>query len=141
MLRAIVEKTFNYKGFECRVLFMKAGHRCGYVKIPATHSMCDSSYEEYNEAITCHGGITYLNTYLINEDCPDGSKWIGFDCNHITDDKDIESMKTYFPGTELEFDPRIRDIRASVKTLEFCINQCERIVDQIAEMPGELLND
>ena len=136
MLRAIVEKAFNYKGFECRVLFMNAGYRCGYVKIPATHSMCGSSISEYDEAITCYGGITYLEKYLINEDCPDGSEWIGFDCDHITDARDLESIKVYFP--EIKIDPKIRDVRSPAKTLEFCINQCERIVDQIAEMPGEL---
>lgn len=32
----IVEKVFSYKGYQCYIIFLPTGWRCGYVGIPAT---------------------------------------------------------------------------------------------------------
>lgn len=50
----IVEKVFTYKGYQCYVVFLPTGWRCGYVGIPEAKKK-DIDYDY----LSCHGGITY----------------------------------------------------------------------------------
>ena len=43
------EAKFEYNGYECRVLFMDTGHRCGYIKIPKDHPLCVDDYDYIND--------------------------------------------------------------------------------------------
>ncbi len=47
--RYIVERQFNHKGYECVVVLQRAGHRCGYVGIPAEHPLYGKKYDDYLE--------------------------------------------------------------------------------------------
>ena len=47
--RYIVERQFNHKGYECVVVFQRAGHRCGYVGIPAEHPLYGKKCDDYLE--------------------------------------------------------------------------------------------
>ena len=132
-LQGIVEELrFDYKGYPCAVLFMNMGHRCGYVGIPnKTYSI------DFEEVINCHGGITYgpSDHLRLQEDVD--KLWIGFDCAHLNDQFDYEKIVEYFGQETLD---RIwgKSRRyyewASIKTLEYCKNECMRIVDQLIEL-------
>lgn len=94
-------KEFNYKGFDCfinRVGFYKSqsvreainitglddfGMRnwwlCGYVILPADHPLNGEHYDDINDVIDVHQGLTF-------SDNGDNNTWvIGFDCNHYGD--------------------------------------------------------
>lgn len=47
--RYIVERQFNYKGYECVVVLQRLGHRCGYVGIPESHPLYRKEYTDYLE--------------------------------------------------------------------------------------------
>lgn len=96
-------KEFNYKGFDCivkRVGFsrqdkhavldaigisgstdfsMRNWWLCGYVILPADHPLNGEHYDDLNDVIDVHQGLTY-------SDNGENNTWvIGFDCNHLGD--------------------------------------------------------
>lgn len=99
-----IESAFNYKGFNCIVV--KLGLDC------TKQWRCGYvELKEENKGLTeddaeclidCHGGITFYGT---REFYGLGLS-VGFDCNHLGD-----SLKTC--------------------SLEYCINQCKKIADQL----------
>lgn len=68
----------------------------------------------------CHGGITYSgNGYFLPKGSAFEHYWFfGFDCRHCEDDE-IEPAENY--RSDLE-----------AKSLDFCIEQCESLAQQIA---------
>ena len=131
MMNPIIEKKFEYFGFPCVVMFMPWGcHRCGYVGLPHKPT--------YIGDIECHGGITYCNSELFGQKGKD-FLWIGFDCAHAGDERDTETGKKYFANDPKELDriERLAEIDrkfytgGQVRTLEFCISECMKIVDQV----------
>lgn len=81
-------KEFNYKGFDCfinRVGFYKsqsvreAIDISGYVILPADHPLNGEHYDDLNDVIDVHQGLTF-------SDNGENNTWvIGFDCNHYGD--------------------------------------------------------
>lgn len=81
-------KEFNYKGFDCfinRVGFYKsqsvreAIDISGYVILPADHPLNGEHYDDLNDIIDVHQGLTF-------SDNGENNTWvIGFDCNHYGD--------------------------------------------------------
>lgn len=130
-----IESDFIYKNFRCVVVFnCNTGYRCGYVELPSKDFLINNKYGEVRN-IDVHGGITYVENKP--SDYPVKSKfgWIGFDCGHLNDEHDFKSWIKYFP----EQRKLIEEIRAiaytseysTVKTLEFCEEECKKIVDQL----------
>lgn len=129
---------FTYKGYECVVkrvclrepceeFFMFGGYLCGYVLIPVNHPYREKEYAEMT--IDCHYGLTYAEDF-----------WIGFDCAHCGDyvpsveklKKEKKILLDPFPLPEefkeyAIFNPVYRNI-------EFCIDECKSIVDQLIEV-------
>lgn len=122
------EKEFTYKGFDCVILFIPLGHRCGYVGIPKGHRL----YKKDCEHIKCHGGITYQDDWLHERDDED-VWWIGFDCGHCYDRRDIETARKYFSDEilNLEFLEHMSNNEHELRTLDYCIEECKNIVEQI----------
>jgi len=129
-----IEKDLMYKGVRCVVLGLKMGHRCGYVAIPTDSEKYSEDYNSID--IECHGGLTYGcvdNKYPVETKTP--TAWIGFDCAHCWDKRDIDLMR------ELGADDKYIDMMtqmfedpyAEVRTAEYCEEECKRIVDQILE--------
>lgn len=130
------EERFEYKGFPCVILFMPMGYRCGYVGVPNGKAI------DVDE-IRCHGGITYESNELRGQIDTD-IWWIGFDCTHFGDGKDfktakelykydmqaLEEIKTYERLDQIMSDGDIRD-------LDYCKNECKKIVDQLIELEIE----
>lgn len=95
-------KEFNYKGFDCIVKRVGFTHKdlgvleainitgsddfsmrnwwlCGYVILPADHPLNGEHYDDINDIIDVHQGLTY-------SDNGENNTWvIGFDCNHLGD--------------------------------------------------------
>ena len=82
-----LEKQFKYKGYRAFILAMPIGHRCGYVELPKNHKYFRLDYDAID--VDCHGGLTYSDSHL--QDIKD-SWFIGFDCIHLGDGKDINIM-------------------------------------------------
>lgn len=118
------EERFEYRGYPCVILFMDMGHRCGYVGVPV-----DVKVDE--DDICCHGGITYCSGHLHGQE-DEGIIWYGFDCAHCDDEQDVEATLDYF-GKK----PYMLSFNGSIKTLEYCKEECKKIVDQIIEMGGK----
>lgn len=117
-MERILKSTFSYKGYKCAIVEINDNHDlgffqfsypnkyyCGYVLVPRYHSYYEKDYNDIE--INCHGGLTYSSHSLLETEYP--GWWIGFDCAHGGD-------------TIEECD------------LEYCINECRNIVDQIREM-------
>ena len=135
-MRAIQETRFEYKGYPCVVLFMPMGYRCGYVGLTEGNQYYYVDYDDI--PIDCHGGLTYSDNRLFGQD-DEHVWWIGYDCGHCFDGYDLEKMEKYF-GDDKEFVQMFRytkeyKIRQAeeygFRTLEYCINECKSIVDQI----------
>lgn len=95
-------KEFNYKGLDCvvkRVGFsntdkglleaititgsddfsMRQWWLCGYVILPGDHPLNGEHYDDINDVVDVHQGLTYANN-------GENNTWvIGFDCNHLGD--------------------------------------------------------
>lgn len=94
-------KEFNYKGFDCIVkrigyskgqsardainllgdddFSMRQWWLCGYVVLPGDHPLNGEHYDDINDVVDVHEGLTF-------SDNGDRNTWIiGFDCNHAND--------------------------------------------------------
>jgi hypothetical protein len=84
----IVENKWNYADYG-----IHAGWGNGYVVIPPDHPLWGKSYDELNEHIDIHGGLTYASFVFMNghwwEEIPhtvNPEGWVvGFDTNHYED--------------------------------------------------------
>ena len=136
----ILETYFTYKNYKCCVLFQSLGFRCGYVLVPRWHKLYGQLYSNKDcEAIKCHGGLTYSSHELMGQTSP--SWWIGFDCAHTGDILDKESQMRYFGNNNqnnffnmLNFMTGNNTGFGTVKNLDFCIEECKNIVDQLREI-------
>jgi len=135
-----IEKQFNYKGFECVVLGVSAGHRCGYISVsePSEYMLEDA----YSLDFDVHGGITYgssSNEYPIQSD--EEIFWLGFDCAHYMDAKDMNLLKElaspdqYDYALEMELKFPMRD--QVVRTTDYVEEQLKSLADQIIEYSKE----
>lgn len=139
------EARFECNGYECRVLFLMGGHRCGYIKIPKGHPLYSDDYEYISNFVTCHGGLTYGSHGLNGEKCDDGV-WVGFDCCHFDDAVDLEALEKYYPE---EFNKHSRewweDYASTwpscdyqmIKTLDFCKDQLKSLAEQLEAIKEE----
>ena len=135
----IQENKFEYKGYDCVVLFMPMCYRCGYVGIPVGHKYYKMNYGDID--IECHGGLTYSNDHLVGQN-EKNKWWIGFDCAHYGDGFDRETAKEYWKDNpkqleyinlEEEFYKNLDDVHHSPRTLNYVENECQHIVDQLVE--------
>lgn len=118
-----IEKAWIYKGFSCDVKATEAGFRCGYVTIPKEHKYFKLHYGDI--PIECHGGLTYSK--LSKE-----KLWIiGFDCAHLDDAKDPSLMSEFYREFHEISGYPCNDLK-SIKSLKYCIRECESIVDQVS---------
>lgn len=95
-------KEFNYKGFDCIVRRVGFTHKdlgvreainitgsddfsmrtwwlCGYVILPADHPLNGEHYDDLNDVIDVHQGLTF------SDNGENNTLVIGFDCNHFGD--------------------------------------------------------
>jgi hypothetical protein len=73
-----LEWTDEATGFQCKIKRNGLGALCGYVGVPDPDGVYNASYNELENIVSCHGGLTcgYQR---------DGTTWLGFDCCHAGD--------------------------------------------------------
>lgn len=128
----IKEIEFVYKGYKCVVLFMPWGFRTGYIKLPKNSRYYGILYDKI--PIDCHGGLTYSEQFLFSQKNVKDVWWIGFDCGHWSDEKDIEAYIKYYGKDAYSQILSIIPGHGEIKTLYFCIQECTSIVNQIIEL-------
>ena len=52
-----MEKAWKRAGLDCRVVFVRQSHRCGYVGVPKKHRAYNKSEDTLR--VDVHGGVTY----------------------------------------------------------------------------------
>ena len=147
----------KYKGYRYIVLGLNIGHRCGYVKIPKDNPLFGLGYStklpitmyilknetvgkrsvipfflqglDKDERISMdvlfdvHGGITFSGDVKQL-----GGYWIGFDCAHYDDAKDVSLMdkkykKLYNSSQVIHY--------GTIKTTDYVEQECKNLIDQI----------
>ena len=107
---------------------MELGWGNGYVGLPKWHPWFNIHYNDIY--VDVHGGLTFSE---FNKDYPvenDNLWWLGFDCAHCNDAPDINEVEN----------PEVRAIHLSfpregiIRTLEYCIEQCELMSQQLKEV-------
>jgi hypothetical protein len=109
-------------GLKAQVIATPMGHRCGYVGVPEGHPMYGKHYDEVN--VYVHGGLTFSHD-------EDGLWWFGYDCAHSDDAKDPELMSDEYKKVFMDW-PRFNE--GAIRTLEFCVAECESLAKQLEEM-------
>jgi hypothetical protein len=119
-----VEREWTYKGYDCRVSYTDMGFRCGYVAIPEGHPYHGTDYS--NIVMSVHGGLTFCGHI------EDTRWWIGFDCAHHNDAPDPQIQAVEYGARFFGF------FQGTIRTLDYCILQCQYMVDQMVAQYGEL---
>lgn len=143
------EVDFTYNAINCKILRIAikepysveehifGGHLCGYVQIPKDNILYLDTYEDMD--IDCHGGLTYGEII-------DKKYWIGFDCAHSTDfvpsteqlcKNNLKGKKIHDSFKEFYNKIGVKDcllFNPTYKNINFCINECKSIVDQIIDL-------
>jgi len=137
----MIEKEYTTKeGYKAVIKFLDVGHRCGYIHIPCTHKAAGIHYYTYTgfgdysiqedtlskvqqaiNDIEVHGGLTYA-------EYDDNSYVFGFDCAHCNDAPDIEKL------AELGLSTDVFSLGGTVRTLEYCIEECNKLSEQLFEI-------
>jgi hypothetical protein len=116
----IIEKEWITKaGYKAQVVAQPMGHRCGYVTVPEDHPCFGKDYNDID--IEVHGGLTFAH---------DGE--FGFDCAHFYDAKDESLMDDVHKRIQAMYPSFLYE--GTVRTLEFCINECENMAKQFKEL-------
>jgi hypothetical protein len=116
------EKTWiTEAGYPAAVVIQPLGHRCGYVALPKSHPAASKHYDDLE--IYVHGGLTYGVT-------TEEGAIFGFDCAHYTDRPDPALMSDECRAAHNRYSTNYGVIR----TLEFCIEQCEDMARQFKEL-------
>lgn len=133
---------FTYRGIKCYIVracykekkyTMQMGHLCGYITIPKDHPWHGKAYEDIDVGV--HWGLTFAD-FNKNEEFE-----IGFDCAHLYDliPGTVALMRNIYEktGESRSVHP---DERISYKNVDFCIEQCKSLVDQLLEYKGDKKN-
>lgn len=93
--------TEYYRGYDIvikllwdpdRPLMMPSRWFCGYVRIPENHKLYGMDYNDLDDILNVHGGVTFAGAL----DGMDGF-YVGFDCAHLGDmpDEQDEAYTLY----------------------------------------------
>lgn len=133
---------FEAHGFPCLIVRNKMGALCGYVRVASDHPFHGKNYEEIQDSINVHGGLTYSD-HSQNKIChtpkpgePDDIFWFGFDCAHAWDlTPEVYEMEK--PGGILH-DMKIRFQRLEAplprviyRDIPYVKAECERLALQL----------
>lgn len=139
--------TFEYRKTKCQIhrivkpdgpsLF--GGFLSGYIHVREDHSWSCCEYTDIDCQV--HWGLTY------GEWEDNGEYWVGFDCSHLDDL--VPSLMQLNKALERIEMPLLKDIlcpkhpllTSIYRNIEFCINQCCSLVDQMLDQKKELLTE
>ena len=114
----------KYKDMVCVVtdndLF---GHFCGYVGVPHDHPLYGEGYDDVDQDVTVHGGLTYSNSEIPGVVIGTNYWYFGFDCAH---NGDICCMSGSFGDINCSS-------KINVWTIQKVLEECKHLADQLAE--------
>jgi hypothetical protein len=113
------KKWVTEAGYEAEVIATEMGHRCGYVTVPEGHPHYGKGYDDIHADV--HGGLTYANKGTF-----------GFDCAHLGDAKDVSIMSDEYKKIFRVWS-ELNEGESTIKTLEFCVAECESLAKQLKE--------
>jgi hypothetical protein len=128
----VLEHQEIYQGYHLVVLFNNA-FRCGYVGLPVGHKLESVEYDDFDCYV--HGGLTYSS---VAHDIwsKEGYYWyLGFDCAHICDGVDVESMRRY--GASEQQIMIWSHLDGEIKTKDYVLNELKQLVKQIKDQEVE----
>lgn len=137
-----VESDFEVDGYRCVVLGLARGYRCGYVAIDKEHPVYGKYYLDID--VDVHGGLSYgeiCNKYPVKT----GQEyyWLGFDCIHMHDGRDMELLKSFEKNGETNHYIELYnsgDIPFShgvVRSNEYVKEELIRLVEQLKGLESE----
>ena len=102
---------------------------CGdnYVGVNPGHPWHEKAYQNIEESINVHGGLTYSGKcsgsicHTPKEGEPDNVYWLGFDCSHLYD---LVPLNTRYDGL-CSPDDRYRDVGYVKNQVEYLAEQAE----------------
>jgi len=94
---------------------------------------CDMENPRVGILFDVHGGITYSgggdkSSYPVDSDL----WWFGYDCAHLGDGKDFSIMDERYKEFEEQYP--IPSNRGPIRTLDYCITECESLAKQLSEV-------
>ena len=132
----ITEKEWVTKtGYKSEVEKKIEGFRVGFVGVPKSHKLHGKKYwnrikgKRIDKIFKVHGGIEF--TGHINDN--DGLWYFGFHCAHKGDYSDDCDEKIKREIDALSFMEDDFQGESSLKSLEFCISECEKLAEQLKE--------
>jgi hypothetical protein len=136
----MIEYNKMHGRYHFLVVFMSRGYRNGYIGIP------EKEFKEmilanpnFMETIDVHGGVTYEGGPL-SVLGKEGFNYVGFDCNHMGDKIDAESMLEYdmdLASLRTMYGSLYKDkITGVVKTKEFVLEELESMMQGIGDPEG-----
>ena len=137
-MKSFVEQEWldESTGYVNLCVFTFLGHRCGYVGVDKSNPLWGKDYT-YLEDIEVYGGLTFSGQL---DNLGQGDLWFfGFDCAHIGDSKDLETLERYIEEGKLERSYHSKFLKGgyfgvggtTIKTSQFVINECERLSSQL----------
>lgn len=138
MTNEIEAKWTTKSGLLAVVVIHPAGHRCGYVAVSAENKNYGKNYDDIN--VDVHGGLTYSNNDKTYPTESNDLWWFGYDCAHLGDARDPNLMRDEYK--EIYNKGILRNFfeGETIKTLEYCINECESLSTQLSNVK-EQTND
>lgn len=129
---SFVEGGGVYKDYEYLVVLNPHGHRCGYVAISKDHPLYEKEGSNVID-LEIHGGCTFFEPQMTEYKCSD--KWIGFDCGHSGDARDINTLQKYdadMADRYHSYDESLFSYRPQIiRTKEYVEEQCKGIINQL----------
>lgn len=129
-----IEEDMMIGDYRCVVIGLALGHRCGYIGLPKGHNFYGADIDDIPVGI--HGGWTYSEgskDFLIKSD----RWWIGFDCAHGMDGKDLDLIKS-FSGNEISNHliemEMMFPFSGNVKTLDYVSNELRGAVIDLSQL-------
>ena len=131
----LIEKQFDYLGYQCVITFTEIGYRCGYVAIPKDSKFYNRTFADINDEKILTIPLSYAGeTFPMN----DGNYWLGFTCDKKGDKPDTDRVRqiwgdkamvlTFLNMNKINILPKDGVIR----TTEYVQDKLERLVLEIS---------
>lgn len=107
---AITTHKSTYRGYDIVVVLRERRSEyfyCGYVRLPEDHILYGATFDDYlyvNTRLEVHGLVNFFGKLDVSE-----GYYLGFDCNHVGDDPEIQD-----------------DV--------YTLKECKRMVDQLIDV-------
>lgn len=153
--------VFIDMGYRCGYVGIKPGHQLykkeytDYLDIPKSEldgeeigkrgimpifltALDDDDRVRMDVYFNVHGGLTYSSNNNGTYPVESNLCWLGFDCGHYNDGKDLELMEKYW-GDDPNIQRRIKFESEylndyPVRSKEYVEDECKSLVDQIIEL-------